>query len=276
MSSSNEQRYEIVGLTRKEAVACADLLAGGSALWVEGHAYPDSHLVVRPIRQPVEPTTPRAVVITVDAVDGDKAALGTEVTLRLDGATPEFVTLRVGDQVGIPVRTAPPPSEWQPIATAPKDGRRILAVGMGPVFFAHWGDGANVWQDDTGAYREPRYWKHMPEGPCLASVTKASTLEERQRELPSDAKAVLYGRMRELYRRDTPDETSATPFTPMDREALRKKIETDPDPDPEIGAGTAPQPTCAKCGAVVRVLEVEPSGWIKLEPHVCEEGDRNA
>lgn len=42
------------------------------------------------------------------------------------------------------------------------------------------------------------------------------TLEQRQRELPGDARGVLYGRMSELYRKDTPDETEAAPsFDPM-------------------------------------------------------------
>lgn len=31
----------------------------------------------------------------------------------------------------------------------------------------------------------------------------------------------------------------------------------------------APAPTCAKCGAVVRVAAFEPNGWIRLEPHQC-------
>jgi len=31
----------------------------------------------------------------------------------------------------------------------------------------------------------------------------------------------------------------------------------------------APDPTCTRCGATVRVLSVEPNGWINLEAHVC-------
>lgn len=34
-------------------------------------------------------------------------------------------------------------------------------------------------------------------------------------------------------------------------------------------ASPAPDPTCAKCGATVKVLSVESSGWINMEPHQC-------
>lgn len=61
----------------------------------------------------------------------------------------------------------PPVVGWQPISTAPKDGRRILAVGLGPVFIGSWGTGADIWMDATGAYRDPRFWMPLPEGPTL-------------------------------------------------------------------------------------------------------------
>jgi hypothetical protein len=42
-------RYELVGtLTRKQAEQVAELLAGGSVVWCQGHAYPDSGLTIRP------------------------------------------------------------------------------------------------------------------------------------------------------------------------------------------------------------------------------------
>jgi hypothetical protein len=55
--------------------------------------------------------------------------------------------------------------EWQDISTAPRDGRRFLAIGVGAVFIAHYGTGAEVWFDDCGDWREPRWWKPLPEGP---------------------------------------------------------------------------------------------------------------
>ena len=71
--------------------------------------------------------------------------------------------------------TAHEPSAWQPIVTAPKDGRRFLAIGLGPMFICSWGEGANIWQDASGQWRDPRYWRELPEGPCSA-VTKESSL----------------------------------------------------------------------------------------------------
>lgn len=48
------------------------------------------------------------------------------------------------------------------------------------------------------------------------------TLEQRQHELPADAKAVLYGRIRELQRKDASDETSA-PLCSCHDECLLQK-----------------------------------------------------
>lgn len=58
-------------------------------------------------------------------------------------------------------------SAWQSIATAPRDGSRILCVHApySRQFIAHFGSGANVWQDDTGALRDPTHWQWMPHGP---------------------------------------------------------------------------------------------------------------
>lgn len=45
----NEQKYEIVGsLTREQAEQVAELLAGSSVLWCEGHTYPCDGIVIRP------------------------------------------------------------------------------------------------------------------------------------------------------------------------------------------------------------------------------------
>lgn len=41
-------RYELVGtLTREQAAAVAELLAGGSVLWCKGHTYPCDGVVIR-------------------------------------------------------------------------------------------------------------------------------------------------------------------------------------------------------------------------------------
>lgn len=46
----NEQipTYEVIGLSREQAVQVAELLAGSSVLWDKGHTYPCDNVVVRP------------------------------------------------------------------------------------------------------------------------------------------------------------------------------------------------------------------------------------
>lgn len=54
--------------------------------------------------------------------------------------------------------------EWQPIETAPKDGRRILA-GRTTVFIALWNSRAKSWLDDAGYFRDPTHWMQLPTSP---------------------------------------------------------------------------------------------------------------
>jgi hypothetical protein len=73
------------------------------------------------------------------------------------------------------VRLAQPPVlEWQPIETAPKDGRSFLAVRGGSPFICRWGSGANIWQQDSGEWRDPKYWMPLPSGP-----TKEPSLRDK-------------------------------------------------------------------------------------------------
>jgi hypothetical protein len=71
----------------------------------------------------------------------------------------------------------PPVPEWLPIETAPKDGRSFLAVRSGSPFICRWGSGANIWQQDSGEWRDPKYWMPLPSRPtkrpeyCKCSFT---------------------------------------------------------------------------------------------------------
>jgi hypothetical protein len=55
-----------------------------------------------------------------------------------------------------------PPSAWQPIETAPKNRRFLAANDNGNVYACRWGDGANIWQDDAGQWRDPKSWTELP------------------------------------------------------------------------------------------------------------------
>lgn len=69
--------------------------------------------------------------------------------------------------------------EWQPIATAPKDGTDILLVeygrdGYGEIDVGSWGfieksdwDGSDVigWLSNYGRITEPTHWAPLPKAP---------------------------------------------------------------------------------------------------------------
>lgn len=88
----------------------------------------------------------------------------------------------------------------------------------------------------------------------------------RRAYLAEETAAALAARVAELER--SAHEPEVRPFTPMDRDALREKIASDPDPDPEIGTGS-PTPTCARCKQPIVVRQVHSNGWIEFEPHTC-------
>jgi hypothetical protein len=58
---------------------------------------------------------------------------------------------------------------WQPIETAPKDGREILgAVGQsyqGGVVVIQWSDGLDAWLDWDRDFWEPTHWMPLPAPP---------------------------------------------------------------------------------------------------------------
>jgi hypothetical protein len=58
--------------------------------------------------------------------------------------------------------------KWQPIETAPKDGREVLIfVGSGydgGVIVANWREGGG-WNDWDGDLWEPTHWMPFPEAP---------------------------------------------------------------------------------------------------------------
>jgi len=60
-----------------------------------------------------------------------------------------------------------PETSWQPIATAPKDGRSFLAASpASSVFFAHWANGVVdgcSWTDEAGYEgRHATHWQPLP------------------------------------------------------------------------------------------------------------------
>jgi hypothetical protein len=62
---------------------------------------------------------------------------------------------------------------WQPIETAPRDGRTILAYGCWPNFpsvpdvaFVYWDEDSNWWAFD-GEEMLITHWMHLPEPPKL-------------------------------------------------------------------------------------------------------------
>ena len=62
---------------------------------------------------------------------------------------------------------------WQPISTAPKDGRRILTLEQWPVMdirIARWVHGPhNVWITDNGGYvRRATHWMPLPSPPQVS------------------------------------------------------------------------------------------------------------
>ncbi len=61
-------------------------------------------------------------------------------------------------------------SNWQPIDTAPKDGRRVLLCNL-PVswiYVGHWDDDeecGQCWRDDDHERADPTHWQPLPEAP---------------------------------------------------------------------------------------------------------------
>lgn len=60
--------------------------------------------------------------------------------------------------------------EWQPIETAPKDGREILVCSRYQCAVAFWDDEEEAWLTDyrrkgNSAYVEARHWMPLPEPP---------------------------------------------------------------------------------------------------------------
>jgi hypothetical protein len=61
---------------------------------------------------------------------------------------------------------------WQPIGTAPKDGRRILTYAHdhapeGIMRVAQWNDGSNA-KGWLGSVHEPTHWMPLPSPPKAA------------------------------------------------------------------------------------------------------------
>ena len=61
------------------------------------------------------------------------------------------------------------PSTWQPIETAPKDGRRFLCIWLNQVEIATWQSEVSNWQQwpdgDFDIGGELTHWMPLPEKP---------------------------------------------------------------------------------------------------------------
>ena len=75
--------------------------------------------------------------------------------------------LRSGDLFGV----------WKDIATAPKDGTRILCSYRGNrSFIARWRDDFSVFMDDWESWRDATHWMPLPPSPN----TKAEPRGQRE------------------------------------------------------------------------------------------------
>jgi hypothetical protein len=60
-----------------------------------------------------------------------------------------------------------PPDAWQPIDTAPRDGKQIVLSDGRNVGFGHWYrlQARFVWDAQIGARKYPTYWQPLPAAP---------------------------------------------------------------------------------------------------------------
>ena len=67
-------------------------------------------------------------------------------------------------------------SQWQPIASAPKDGatimlycgERVYSAGIMDVYSGYWNEEDGLWGSDAperDVFYQPSHWQRLPEGP---------------------------------------------------------------------------------------------------------------
>lgn len=57
------------------------------------------------------------------------------------------------------------PGGWQTMESAPRDGRRVLCVGGGRVPYIGYHHIDDGWLDESGSFRDPRFWQPIPTPP---------------------------------------------------------------------------------------------------------------
>ena len=58
-------------------------------------------------------------------------------------------------------------TDWQPIETAPRNGREVVCKNArGGEFYAHYNEDDGAWYDRTLAERDPVRWKPLPAPPA--------------------------------------------------------------------------------------------------------------
>lgn len=71
-----------------------------------------------------------------------------------------------GADTTVSLATAPPATAWQPIETAPKDGREVLVFEAGAVCLASWDEEAQAWCDIVPMRPGPTHWMPLPATPA--------------------------------------------------------------------------------------------------------------
>jgi hypothetical protein len=153
-----EGRWDRLERARLIAADTAGLGGGTRELFLGGDA--DDHLYVRIALAALQPPAGLRDAVLEEAAKVAEQMFGQE--------TP--TCYHAGEQIAAAIRTlASSPSPWQPIETAPKDGRYLLlSRNCGVPFIGRWhklraDDGVWLGHDDVDV--EPDHWMALPQPP---------------------------------------------------------------------------------------------------------------
>ncbi len=125
----------------------------------------DELMELRQVVRPQQPGVENALqAVLVFHHDGYWDAAHCAKWERLTGST-EATTKALCDIVRAAIAAVQAGEGWQPIATAPQDGTRVLVGGPGWTRGTHWhGDGFGFLTD-----QDPTHWRPMPAPPAGAA-----------------------------------------------------------------------------------------------------------